>query len=131
MGDVIAAAALQFRRDPRRWPAAIRCGKTGWSRTAARRSHIGAGLVLDQGREALGTTPLDAEPNVILKMPGDTLVPLLSGAGHDRRHRRPGAGELVGGGGRRGAVHGACILAWLWPEAALGETAEPAGGANG
>ena len=40
------------------------------------RSVIGTGLVLEHGREALGTTPLDAEPNIILKMPGDTLVPL-------------------------------------------------------
>src|SRR5438874_9227338 len=40
------------------------------------RSHIEAGLVLDHGKEALGTTTLDAEPNVILKMPCDTLVPL-------------------------------------------------------
>src|SRR5581483_6508897 len=43
------------------------------------RSHIGAGMVLDHGKEALGTTPLDAEPNVILKMPHDTLVPLALG----------------------------------------------------
>ena len=41
------------------------------------RSYIHAGLVLEHGREALGTTALDAEPDVILKMPGDTLVPLL------------------------------------------------------
>ena len=34
-------------------------------------------MVLEHGREALATTPLDAEPNLILKMPGDTLVPLL------------------------------------------------------
>src|SRR3569833_2087949 len=40
-------------------------------------SHVDAGLVLDHGREAIGTTALDAEPNVILKMPGDTLVPLF------------------------------------------------------
>ena len=33
--------------------------------------------MLEQGREALATTPLDAEPDLILKMPGDTLVPLL------------------------------------------------------
>ena len=33
--------------------------------------------MLDHGREVLATTPLDAEPDVILKMPGDTLLPLL------------------------------------------------------
>ncbi len=34
------------------------------------------GMVLDHGRETIGTTALDAEPDVILKMPGDSLLPL-------------------------------------------------------
>jgi cytochrome c oxidase subunit 1/cytochrome c oxidase subunit I+III len=33
--------------------------------------------LLDHGRETIGTTMLDAEPMVILKMPGDTYTPLL------------------------------------------------------
>ena len=41
------------------------------------RSFGGAGLVLDKGRETIGTTALDAEPDVILKMPGDSIAPLL------------------------------------------------------
>jgi cytochrome c oxidase subunit 1/cytochrome c oxidase subunit I+III len=41
------------------------------------RSTIHEGLLLDHGRETIGTTMLDAEPMVILKMPGDTYTPLL------------------------------------------------------
>jgi cytochrome c oxidase subunit 1/cytochrome c oxidase subunit I+III len=40
-------------------------------------STIHEGLLLDHGRETIGTTALDAEPAVILKMPGDTYAPLL------------------------------------------------------
>ncbi len=35
------------------------------------------GFLLDDGRETIGTTPLDAVPDVILRMPGDSLAPLL------------------------------------------------------
>jgi cytochrome c oxidase subunit 1/cytochrome c oxidase subunit I+III len=41
------------------------------------RSTIHEGLLLDHGRETIGTTMLDAEPAVILKMPGDTYSPVL------------------------------------------------------
>ena len=40
------------------------------------RSVLDQGFLLDQGRETLGVTPLDAEPDVILKMPGDSLLPV-------------------------------------------------------
>jgi cytochrome c oxidase subunit 1/cytochrome c oxidase subunit I+III len=89
------------------------------------RSHIHSGMALTHGREALGTTPLDAEPNVILKMPGDTLVPLCLAL----------AMTVVTVGLAlvnwwivtigTGCVF-ICILTWLWPTAQLGETAEPA-----
>jgi cytochrome c oxidase subunit 1/cytochrome c oxidase subunit I+III len=82
-------------------------------------------MALTHGREALGTTPLDAEPNVILKMPGDTLVPLCLAL----------AMTVVTVGLAlvnwwivtigAGCVF-ICILTWLWPTAQLGETAEPA-----
>ena len=35
------------------------------------------GMVLDQGKETIGVSPLDAVPTVVLKMPGDSLLPLL------------------------------------------------------
>ena len=41
------------------------------------RSSVGTGLVLDKERETIGTSVLDAEPDVILKMPGDSYLPLL------------------------------------------------------
>jgi len=41
------------------------------------RSRLDRGFLLDRGRETLGVTPLDAEPDVILKMPGDSLLPFL------------------------------------------------------
>jgi cytochrome c oxidase subunit 1/cytochrome c oxidase subunit I+III len=35
---------------------------------------------LDRGREAVATSVLDAQPDAILKMPPDTLVPMWSAA---------------------------------------------------
>jgi cytochrome c oxidase subunit 1/cytochrome c oxidase subunit I+III len=45
------------------------------------RSTIEHGFVLDEGKETVGITVLDAEPDVILKMPGDSLLPLLAALG--------------------------------------------------
>jgi cytochrome c oxidase subunit 1/cytochrome c oxidase subunit I+III len=87
------------------------------------RSQIAAGLVLDHGREALGTTPLDAQPNIILKMPGDTLVPLcLALAMTVVTIGLALVNWWVVAVGM--ACVAASILAWLWPEARLGETAD-------
>jgi cytochrome c oxidase subunit 1/cytochrome c oxidase subunit I+III len=96
------------------------------------RSFVQAGLVLEQGREALATTPLDAEPNLILKMPGDTLVPLLLAL--SMTIITVGLAfvnwwiVVIGV-----TCVTASICAWLWPEAKLGETAVPAltGGVDG
>jgi heme/copper-type cytochrome/quinol oxidase subunit 1 len=94
----------------------------------AEKSFIGRGLTLEQGREALGTTPLDAEPNVILKMPGDTLVPLcLALAMTVLTIGLALVNWLVVGLGVLAVA--AAIIVWLWPRAALGETAEA--GSNG
>ena len=38
-------------------------------------------MVLDRGKETIGVTPLDAEPNVVLKMPGDSMLPFLLAIG--------------------------------------------------
>jgi cytochrome c oxidase subunit 1/cytochrome c oxidase subunit I+III len=87
------------------------------------RSETGVGLTLSQGREALGTTPLDATPNVILKMPGDTLVPL--GLALAMTVIAAGLALVNWWVVAVGVVFtAATILAWLWPEAQLGETAE-------
>jgi cytochrome c oxidase subunit I len=42
-----------------------------------KRSTPNRGVVLDKGKETLGTTMLDAVPDVIVKMPEDSLAPLL------------------------------------------------------
>jgi len=93
----------------------------------AQRSVVARGPVLGEGREALGTTPLDTEPNIILKMPGDTLVPLVLAL----------AMALLTVGlillnwpvvALGVALIAAAILTWLWPREALGETAESADG---
>ncbi len=90
---------------------------------AGDKSIIGAGLVLEHGREALGTTPLDAEPNIILKMPGDTLVPLcLALAMTVLTVGLILVNWFVVAIGA--LLVAAAILAWLWPQGALGETAE-------
>jgi cytochrome c oxidase subunit I len=39
------------------------------------RSSLTRGLLLDRGRETIGTSPLDGEPNLILEMPADTIAP--------------------------------------------------------
>ena len=122
MGDALAAAALQFRRHPDGGepPSAVGGPAAG---DAADSSVIGAGLVLDHGRETLGTTPLDAEPDVILKMPGDTLVPLLLALALTALFSGL-PGVLVVAGRRGGRLRLAVMIAWLWPERALGETGD-------
>ena len=40
------------------------------------RSILGSDILLDKGKETLGVTALDAQPEAILKMPGDSLLPV-------------------------------------------------------
>jgi hypothetical protein len=42
------------------------------------RSSIHEGPLLHHGRETIGSTMLDAVPNVVLQMPGDSLTPLFT-----------------------------------------------------
>src|SRR5690606_36144030 len=79
------------------------------------RSRLHEGYILDRGREALGTTWLDAQPDVILKMPSDSYAPLLLGLSSALLfvalllHAWVYAGLMV-------AACAACMLAWLWPQ---------------
>ena len=76
------------------------------------------GFLLDHGRETIGTTCLDAEPDVILKMPGDTYSPLLLAIGlavvffgaliH--------AWWLLGVGALATLI---AMIVWLWPRRSL------------
>jgi cytochrome c oxidase subunit 1/cytochrome c oxidase subunit I+III len=87
------------------------------------KSYPHAGLVLEHGREAIGTDPLDARPDIILKMPGDSLAPLMLAMAATTVF----AG-LVAHWWWLAAVAAlattASIIGWLWPEAKLGETAD-------
>jgi heme/copper-type cytochrome/quinol oxidase subunit 1 len=90
------------------------------------RSSIDRGLVLDHERETVGTTALDAEPDVILKMPFDSPAPFVLTLGATtffvglllHHHFWPLA--ITGA-----LVSAAAILIWLWPERQLGQTVEP------
>ena len=78
------------------------------------RSRLDEGFLLDHGRETLGTTPLDGEPNLILEMPGDTIAPLVLAVG---------LAILFTGGlfqawwavALGGAVCAGALLDWFWP----------------
>jgi cytochrome c oxidase subunit I len=87
------------------------------------RSSLREGMLLDHGRETLGTTVLDADPDVILRMPGDSPAPLLLSIG-----LAGGFGGLLLHSWLVAAAFGVltliAIVAWLWPETELGQTAE-------
>ena len=87
------------------------------------RSSLERGPILDEGKEALLTTVIDGEPDLIVKMPEDTLSPFLTTIAMSvfftglLLHAwwvaaAAGAALLVG------------LLVWLWPERRLGQTAE-------
>jgi cytochrome c oxidase subunit I len=92
-------------------------------REGGARSGLEEGLLLDQGREAIGTTGLDGKPVAILQMPGDSLVPLLLALALT---------GLTGAllmlrwwlAGPAGVAVLLLAIAWLWPRAALGQTTE-------
>jgi cytochrome c oxidase subunit 1/cytochrome c oxidase subunit I+III len=88
------------------------------------RSSLTRGYLLDQGRETLATTVLDAEPDLILKMPGDSYAPLVLALAlsvlfvglilHSAVCTGLGAFAIV-----------MAILVWLWPQRRLGQVGEP------
>ncbi len=88
-------------------------GQAGQSTTAE-------GFLLDDGRETIGTSALDAVPDVILRMPGDSLAPLLLSLALVAAF----AGMLIHSWWLFGAAMTASLVAtivWLWPEARLGQ----------
>jgi cytochrome c oxidase subunit I+III len=46
-------------------------------RESGQRSILGRGITLDNGKEVVATSPLDAEPNRIVTMPEDSIAPFL------------------------------------------------------
>jgi len=81
-------------------------------------SVLDEGYILDHGREALGTTVLDGEPDIILKMPGDSYAPFLLGVFSSLVF----AGMVLHAWWFTAAMLAASavsLIAWLWPERAL------------
>jgi cytochrome c oxidase subunit 1/cytochrome c oxidase subunit I+III len=78
------------------------------------RSRLDEGYTLLHGRETIGTTMLDAEPNIILTMPKDSFAPFFLALGATAIFTGlllhvwalTGVGVLVTAG---------AIIAWLWP----------------
>jgi cytochrome c oxidase subunit 1/cytochrome c oxidase subunit I+III len=88
------------------------------------KSIIHSGLALEQGKETLATTPLDAEPDLIVKMPDDTPVPLFLAL--SMTVVTIGLALVAWWVVIVGIICVAgSIFAWLWPEVKLGETAVP------
>jgi cytochrome c oxidase subunit 1/cytochrome c oxidase subunit I+III len=87
------------------------------------RTVVNEGYRLDHGRETVGTTVLDAEPDVILKMPEDSYAPLISSLALAVLF----FGLLVHSWWT--AVAGGIIVLfsavyWLWPQASLSQLQE-------
>ena len=86
-------------------------------------SSIERGLVLDNGKETIATTVVDGEPDIILRMPDDSIWPffvtVVMTAGF--------TGLLLHWWWMAALAALATILgilAWLWPRPELGQTAE-------
>ena len=85
------------------------------------RSVLDRGMVLDNGREALAVTPLDAEPELILKMPEDSVAPFLLTAAMSVMFVGLLVHAWIVAGVAMGGVLGA-LIAWLWPRRSLAQT---------
>jgi heme/copper-type cytochrome/quinol oxidase subunit 1 len=89
-------------------------------------SSIDRGMLLDEGKETIGTSALDAVPDMVLEMPEDSFAPLLLALGMAVLFvgllLKTWAVVVIGG-----AVAALAILAWLWPRRELRER-EPARG---
>jgi cytochrome c oxidase subunit 1/cytochrome c oxidase subunit I+III len=84
------------------------------------RSSMQEGFLLDKGRETMGTTSLDAEPDVILKMPPDAYSPLVLALALAVLF----IGALLHSWWLLGASLVVILLAstsWLWPQRSLSQ----------
>jgi cytochrome c oxidase subunit 1/cytochrome c oxidase subunit I+III len=76
---------------------------------------LNRGWALDDGRETLATTSIDAEPDAILKMPEDSFAPLILAISLSGLFVAMLA-QTVGGGVLALCVGFIAMLTWLWPE---------------
>jgi cytochrome c oxidase subunit 1/cytochrome c oxidase subunit I+III len=82
------------------------------------RSRLEQGYLLMEGRETLGTTPLDAQPDIILKMPDDSYTPFFLGLFSALAF----AGLLLHWRDFTVLMALACslsLIVWMWPRQAL------------
>jgi len=87
------------------------------------RSSVGTGMVLDHGKEIAATSAVDAQPEVILKMPEDSVLPLLAALATTGIF----VGMLAPWWWLVGPCATACLVLsciWLWPRDRLAQTAE-------
>lgn len=78
------------------------------------RSSLDEGYLLMDGRQTIGTTPLDAEPDVILNMPDDSYAPFVLGLFCALMF----VGMLLHAWRLTGLMvvaSGIALIAWLWP----------------
>ncbi|HVW93763.1 MAG TPA: cytochrome c oxidase subunit I [Devosia sp.] len=88
------------------------------------RSQLDRGFVLDDGKETLATTVLDAEPDIILKMPEDSPWPFITALVMCALF----TGMLLQSvwvSAAAGVLILLCILFWLWPKRRLLQVARP------
>jgi cytochrome c oxidase subunit I len=88
-------------------------------------SQIDNGPVLDHGKEMLAVSPLDGEPDAVLKLPEDSLTPFVLTLVLTAFF----AGLLFHFwwfAGLCAALTLVSLLVWLWPERRLGQTSEGA-----
>ncbi len=90
---------------------------------SAERSDLSRGYLLDHGRETLATTVLDAEPDLILKMPGDSYAPLALALALAVLFVGLILHSLACSGLGAAAV-ALAIVVWLWPQRGLGQIGE-------
>jgi cytochrome c oxidase subunit I len=94
------------------------------------RSNFTEGLLLTEGREAIGTSPIDAKPLAILKMPDDTYTPFFLGLFISLLF----VGLLLHWWlfTAAAAIAGSLTLVlWLWPSKTLAQRATPQGDTHG
>ena len=91
------------------------------------RSELRKGMLLDHGREIIGTSAVDAKPEAILRMPGDTSLPLLYTIALTVLF----TALLLDWWWTAGLASVAILIltiTWLWPRQSLGQVAEASHG---
>jgi cytochrome c oxidase subunit I len=87
---------------------------------SAQHSSVDRGFALDHGKGTLASGGLDAQPELIQKMPEDSLAPLLLGLALTAAFSGMlvHSWRVVAAGGFAGLL---ILLVWLWPRARLGQ----------